>query len=53
MIMKLCECKHGVLVKYSGIYNEFEIGMVVGITNNCGAGDLPTRSDPDPIELFP
>ena len=44
--MKLCECKHGVLVILKGYGTKDKIGMVVGITNYCESGDLNTRSNP-------
>jgi hypothetical protein len=41
--MKLKDCTHGkIVVTKDGI-----IGMIVGITNNCGSGDLNTRNEPD------
>jgi hypothetical protein len=41
--MELKDCKHGILVKSSN----GEIGMIVGITNNCTSGDISTRSEPE------
>jgi hypothetical protein len=41
--MKLADCKHGILVKT----DEGNIGMIVGITNNCDNADLATRNEPD------
>ena len=41
--MKLKDCTYGKLV----VNNDGDIGMIVGITNNCPTGDINTRNEPD------
>lgn len=40
------ECKFGTLVCTKNMYDEIEqVGMVIGITNNCPLADFDTRKE--------